>query len=194
MAGLWLPIVIIAGLALTIPLAILIGQRTPGGPITVASGGALLAFAGYWVRIVILAMPPVDEQHPPDLFPVTLVLTAGIVLLVAAWTLALADAAQGRRWGWVALLSLGFYANVAAIYGLFGTFVITCMFAASQPYCSSNSRFIEMLVLVGSFVGPAATLVYALRAPTAGKRTLPDGLSVSPLGSADADAIEIERL
>ena len=197
MTGSWLPIVIIAALALTIPIAILIGQRAPGGPITVASGGALLAFAGYWVQVIILVTSPAAAQQPPDLVPSSLTLTGGIVLLVAAWTLAFADAAQARRWGWAALLSLGFYATVAAIYGLFGTFVNMCMFPSSQPYCPSNDRFIEMLVLVGCFVGPGVTLAYALRAPTAGKRTLPDGLSVSPLGATDADAIdavEIERL
>ena len=197
MAGPWLTFVIIAALALLIPLAVLIGQRTPGGPIVVASGGALLAFAGYWVMIGILSASPVDEQRPPDLLPSSLVLTAGIVLLVAAWTLALADAAQGRRWGWVALLSLGFYANVAAAYWLGSSSFLSCLLAGPQSFCPPYNHFTAMLIIAGSFVGPGVALTYALRAPTAGKRTLPDGLSVSPLGATDADAIdqiEIERL
>ena len=178
-------------LSLVIPAAILAGHRHPAGPIVVSSGGACAAFAIFWLvlgGIYALYGPPSSRT-----FVSPLVLLGGVLLLLAAWSLALGAAAQARRYRWFALLSVAGSISVAVVFisvarpnlCLFGTLSTTNAFAFG---CTASNPTAQLLVAGGYLAGPAAAIVYSLRGRGAGTEALPEGLSVSPLGAmTDAD-------
>ena len=178
-------------LSLVIPAAILAGHRRPAGPIVVSSGGACAAFAIFWLvlgGIYALFGPP-----SPRTFVSPLVLLGGVLLLLAAWSLALGAAAQARRYRWFALLSVAGSLSLAVVYisvaspdlCLFDTPSTTNAFAFG---CTASNPTAQLLVAGGYLAGPAAAIVYSLRGRGPRTGTLPEGLSVSPLGAmTDAD-------
>jgi hypothetical protein len=178
-------------LSLVIPAAILAGHRHPAGPIVVSSGGACAAFAIFWLvlgGIYALFGPP-----SPRTFVSPLVLLGGVLLLLAAWSLALGAAAQARRYRWFALLSVAGSLSVAVVFismarpdlCLSGPPPTTNAFAFG---CTAPNPTAQLLVAVGYLAGPAAATAYSLRGRGARTGALPEGLSVSPLGAmTDAD-------
>lgn len=186
----WQPVVLIGSLALVIPLVIILGQRLRGGPTAVASGGALLGIAAVWL-LLRTAYTPTGLNGWAVLLTI-IGLAGGILLLVAGWTLALADAAQSQRWGWLAVLCFTMFLNVAAMYNTYGTAYATCFAQPAQPWqemCASINPIAEALVILGWFVGPATSLVYALRLHAPQSHALPDDLSVSSLDAPHAESL-----
>src|SRR5258707_9753593 len=178
-------------LSLGIPAAILAGHRHPAGPIVVSSGGACVAFAIFWLvlgGIYALFGPP-----SPRTFVSPLVLLGGVLLLLAAWSLALGAAAQARRYRWFALLSVAGSLSIAVVFismarrdlCLSGPPPTTNAFAFG---CTAPNPTAQLLVAGGYLAGPAAATIYSLRGRGARTGALPEGLSVSPLGAVtDAD-------
>ncbi len=120
-------------------------------------------------------------------------LLGGVLLLLAAWSLALGAAAQARRYRWFALLSVAGSLSLAVVYisvaspdlCLFDTPSTTNAFAFG---CTASNPTAQLLVAGGYLAGPAAAIVYSLRGRGPRTGTLPEGLSVSPLGAmTDAD-------
>ena len=109
----------------------------------------------------------------------------GTLLLLAAWTLALNAAAQARRWEWLVLLILAgflsFAALVAVLYLPDG-----CPAGLSDAFgpCAPTPAA-QMLIKAGTVAGPAAVLAYRLRPHVPWRAGLPEGLSISRVGTAD---------
>jgi hypothetical protein len=90
---------------------------------------------------------------------------AGGMLLLAAWTLALNDAAQARRYWWVALLTFaGFVSVTAFLFSLSPSNL--CLYG--QPpegrllySCAGPDRVALALLIAGYLAGPAVALIYA---------------------------------
>jgi hypothetical protein len=178
-------------LSLVIPAAILAGHRHPAGPIVVSSGGACAAFATFWLVLGgIYAL-----YSPPSLrtFVSPLVLLGGVLLLLAAWSLALGAAAQARRYRWFALLSVAGSLSVAVVF-ISVSRPDLCLFGpppTTNPYvliCPDPNPTAQLLVAVGYLAGPAAATAYSLCGRGALTGAVPEGLSVSPLGAmTDSD-------
>ena len=193
---------LIPAIPLVIPVAILLGHRRPAGSLLVCAGGALGIFAAFWLilgGINSLLFATSVGQIVSELA----ILAGGLLLLIAAWVLALHTAAQARHWRWVALLIVAGYLSFAAIIFSFAP-PDRCMFGMPSDRsfvfgssCAGPNLLAQLLVLAGYLAGPAAALAYGLpdlrtrilgiRIPILRPRELPEGLSVSPL-SADSDA------
>lgn len=182
-------------LCLVIPAAIVLGHRRSNGPLVVCGGAALCAFAAFW-----LLMGGINSFRygTPGGFPVgILTFFGGILLLLAAWALALSAAAQARRWEWVGLLTAaGYLSVVAVIYSISPP--DPCIFGPPPyyqgrfaPVCTPHP-FAYLLVIAGYLAGPAATLAYGLRPDglRRSSRALPEGVSVSSLRAASDPARE----
>jgi hypothetical protein len=122
-----------------------------------------------------------------------LVFVAGVLLLLAAWSLGLGAAAQARRYRWFALLSVAGSLSVAVVFisiarpdlCLSGSPPTTNAFAFG---CAAPNPTAQLPVAGGYLAGPAAATIYSLRGRGARTGVLPEGLSVSPLGTmTDAD-------
>lgn len=155
-------ILIYVGLALLIPAGAIIGQFAPGGPRAITSGAALVALAAFWALAQGMYL---DHLVLTQRFTSMVVaVLAGVALTLAAWTLALADTAHARRWGWyVAALFAGFVAFAAI-----GSFALTppiqaCAYSLSTAPCTTGGVTYYALAVTGSLVGPATMLAYALR-------------------------------
>jgi hypothetical protein len=167
---------LLAALPLVIPLAVIAGQRRPASPIVVSGGGALAAFAAFW--LLLGGVWSLRGYGSPSLLVSALVFFGGILLFVAAWALALAAAARERRWRWLAVLALAGYVSTVAIVVMAAP-PDPCLFgpppgvaAESVGFtCIATNPLGQLLVLVAYCAGPAATLVFGLRARIPGLRT-----------------------
>ncbi len=178
-------------LALVIPAAILAGHRRPAGPIVVSSGGACAAFATFW--FVLGGIYAFDGGASRNSLVNPLVFVAGVLLLLAAWSLALGAAAQARRYQWFALLSVAGSLSVAVVL-ISVARPDLCLFVPPSTTnafafgCTAPNPTAQLLVAGGYLAGPAAATIYSLRGRGARTGALPEGLSVSPLGAVtDAD-------
>jgi hypothetical protein len=178
-------------LSLVIPAAILAGHRHPAGPIVVSSGGACAAFAIFW--LVLGGIYAFYGGASGNFLVGMLVVLAGVLLLLAAWSLALGAAAQARRYRWFALLSVAGSLSVAVVF-ISVSRPDLCLSGpppTTNPYvliCPAPNPTAQLLVAVGYLAGPAAATAYSLRGRGARTGALPEGLSVSPLGAmTDAD-------
>ena len=172
---------------LAIPLAILLGARRTHGAIIVSSVVALLAVAYAWYRNVTDVLGynvSVSDLRSVD----SVVAQVGGVLLLAAWTLALAHAVQSRRWVWFALIVVaGFLSYSITI--LAEVNVQPCAYISPDnvgiPVCQPLNQWIYVLIALGEALGPAAALLYVALASHGQRlwrrRQLPDGLVVSSL-------------
>jgi hypothetical protein len=168
---------------LAIPLAILLGMRWTNGAILVSGVGALLVIAFTWYR---LATSPLDFSGGGVSLAESIVRQIGEVLLLAAWTLALAHAARSRRWVWLALI-------VVAGYLSYSTAVLAqlaqnpCAFGLQDGgpllACRPPGQVEYLLIAVGQALGPVAAILYATLAARGYRRPrqLPEGLVVSSL-------------
>lgn len=102
-----------AALCLVIPIAIVLSHRHPSGPIVICSWVAFAAFGVFWLLLGGVNSPTRDA--PGHILMSILTFFGGILLLLAAWVLALNAASEARRWGWVALLTIATYLSALAI-------------------------------------------------------------------------------
>lgn len=166
MALLLAPISVVILLTLLILLAILIGQWLRVGPIASSAGGALLAFAGFWLLFNSASSYSPTSSASSQLSVISyLVLLGSALLLVTASALALADAARSRRWSWLAAIWLAIVVTGISAISLFTQRALVCEYS---PYtyasnCAPNYQFIFWLGVVGCLAGPVVMLVYALR-------------------------------
>lgn len=174
---------------LAIPLAILIGARRTHGTIIVSSAVALLAAVYVWYRSVTDVEGynmSVSGLGTTD----GIVARVGNVLLLAAWTLALAlaHAAQLKRWVWFALIVVaGFLSYSITI--LAEVNLQPCAYIppdnAGIPVCQPINQWIYLLIALGEALGPAAALLYVALGSRGQRpwrqRQLPEGLVVSSL-------------
>jgi hypothetical protein len=112
------------------------------------------------------------------------VIQIGGVALLAAWTLALAHAAQARRWRWFALMIIAGYLSYAIYYMSRLPSTIMCSFnpdSGDFSACLQPNIALVLMLALGQATGPVAMLIYALRAPGRAQRRLPEGLTVSSL-------------
>jgi len=105
----------------------------------------------------------------------------------AGWTLALAHAAQARRWRWFALLVVAGYLayTISFLFALQPATI--CSFnpdSGDFSACSQPNIPLVLMFTLGKAIGPVAILIYALRAPGRRQRQLPEGLVVSSLHDA----------
>jgi hypothetical protein len=160
----WTSAALYALLPLVVVPIILIGSLLPNGAITVASGAAVIALSVYFTFLNggygLLA-------GPSNLTSV-IVWLLGLLLLFAAWILALADAAQGRRWRWLLPLTLSAYLSFCALLAL-AISPDPCLF---QPglnvgpgglQCGAPDQALHLLTLVGCYIGALTALLYSLR-------------------------------
>jgi len=170
---------------LAIPLAILLGARRTHGAIIVSSVVALLAVAYAWYRSVTDVLGytmSVSGLGTTD----GVVARVGGVLLLAAWTLALAHAVQSKRWIWFALIVVaGFLSYSITI--LAEVNVQPCAYippdSTGIPVCQPVNQWIYLLIALGEALGPASALLYVALASRGHRRRhqLPEGLVVSSL-------------
>jgi hypothetical protein len=178
-------------LSLVIPAAILAGHRRPAGPIVVSSGGACAAFATFW--LVLGGIYALYGNPSGNSLVGVLVFVAGVLLLLAAWSLALGAAAQARRYRWFALLSVAGSLSLAVVFISLARpdLCLSGPPPTTNPYvliCPAPNPTAQLLVAGGYLAGPAAATAYSLRGRGARTGALPEGLSVSPLGAmTDAD-------
>jgi hypothetical protein len=167
-----------------------LSSPSPSSPAVAAAGGALAAFAAFWL-LLIGAGSFLEYGPGANSVIVPLVIAGGMLLFVAAWTLALTAAARERRWRWLALLALVGYLSVVCILIVIAP-PDPCFFgpppglaAESVDFpCVSASPLEQWLVAAGYFAGPATIFVFGLRARIPGLRATPGSLPVSPLGTA----------
>ncbi|HEY1389381.1 MAG TPA: hypothetical protein VGF38_12630 [Ktedonobacterales bacterium] len=172
---------------LAIPLAILLGARRTHGAIIVSSVVALLAVAYAWYRSVTDVLgysTSVNDLGSTD----GIVARVGGVLLLAAWTLALAHAVQSKRWVWFALIVVaGFLSYSTTI--LSEVNVQPCAYISPDnvgiPVCQPLNQWSYLLIALGEALGPAAALLYVALASRGQRpwhrRQPPEGLVVSSL-------------
>jgi hypothetical protein len=205
----WLGLTPVALVPLVIPLAILLGLRTPYGSLAVTSSAAILALAAFWFLLGGISglRGGFSGHYPLNIY----LLASALLLLVASWGLGLSASAQARRWAWVALLiGAGYLSALAVIVSVASP--DPCLFppsfaSSSLPYgvsyCQGANPLGGLLVAAGFFLAPVAALVSAL--PLLSRRSLlprrlgpPDGLRISPLATAsDGDTdpgMRVERL
>jgi hypothetical protein len=170
-----------ATLSLVIPAAIIAGRRR-NGSLIVTAGAALAAIALFWLLGGVATFLNGDGPY----FSVSLLtFFAGGMLLLAAWALALNDAAQARRYWWVALLTFGGFVSVTAF--LFSLSPSNLCLYGQPPEgrllysCAGPDRVALALLIAGYLAGPAVALIYALRASGPRRRVALPGLITSPI-------------
>lgn len=169
---------------LAIPLAILLGMRRPTGAIIFSSAGALLIVVITLFRGVT---GPIVYDAPGYNILVSFVSQVGGQLLIAAWVLALAHAAQARRWWWfVPLIIVGFLSfDVTFFTGILAPDLCAqndLLLGRIDTFaCSLPHQALLALLALGQAAGPLLILIYALRAPGRRQRQPLEGLVVSSL-------------
>ena len=188
-------------LALVIPAAILAGHRRPAGPVVITSGGACAAFAVFW--LVLGGMYALNgETSAAHALVSVVVFFAGVLLLLAGWTLAVGAAAQAHRYRWVALLAATGSLTVAVVYYTTSHPDLCLVTSPPSPYsyppsCAQSDPLRQLLVAVGYLAGPVAAMVFSLRGSVLHGQALPQGAGISPLAVAEADGepdVWVERL
>lgn len=166
---------------LGIPLVILLGARRTNGAIIVGSAATILIVV--FRTFQDIANPITSDQGGYNSLTIVVIQIGGVALL-AAWTLALAHAAQARRWRWFALMIIAGYLSYAIYYMSRLPSTIMCSFnldSGDFSACLQPNIALVLMLALGQATGPVAMLIYALRAPGRAQRRLPEGLTVSSL-------------
>jgi hypothetical protein len=79
--------VLIPAFAFVIPAAILLGHRRPTGPLLACAGASFGAFAVFW--LLLGGINSLSSVESAGFLVTMLVFAGGVLLLLAAWTLAL---------------------------------------------------------------------------------------------------------
>jgi hypothetical protein len=168
---------------LAVPLAILLGARRANGAILVCCAGAILAVAFKGYRT---AISPIDFSSGGGYGTLdSIVSQVGGVLLLAAWTLALAHAALARRWRWFAIFVVAGFLSYATQLVSELLPVMTCSLNpsgfTSLTSCPAPNQALLALTTFGEAIGPIVAFIYIVRVPGQRQRQAPDGLVVSSL-------------
>jgi hypothetical protein len=184
----WQPVLLVAAMSLIIPLAIVLGHRHPTGALLLSGGGSLVAFTALW--LVFDGSSVLDGTTPQagtsgGQIARAVLIALGTLLLLAAWTLALNAAAQARRWEWIVLLVLAGFLSFAAVVAVL-YLPDGCPAGPPDAFgpCAPTPAA-QMLIMAGTVAGPAAMVAYRLRPRVPWRAGLPEGLSISRLGTAD---------
>jgi hypothetical protein len=178
-----LEVLLVAGTSLVIPLAIVLGHRHPTGAPVLSSGGSLVAFSALWLIFDGSSLLDGTNSSPQA----ALLVALGTLLLIAAWTLVLNEAAQARRWEcFVPLVLAGFlsFAALLAVLFLRDSCPMPGSLGGGFGQCVPPSEA-QTFIMVCTLAGPAAVLAYSLRSRMPWRAGLPEGLSISRLGTAD---------
>jgi hypothetical protein len=186
--------------ALAIPVTVLIGYLWRRDTLIAVAGAAWLPFLALGiigirgtVASAVLASAGVGQLKPSmmmDLFIVIYVFVGGIVLMIAGWTLALANALRGRHWFWLIALTPCAYLTLVLFFYISYASSYFCLFAsANQLLCPGGPALADTLYLAACVVGPGSILAYALWARVGlsthqQSRALPDGVSVTSLNTS----------
>lgn len=180
----WMLVALVAAAPLVVAIAILIGARLPNGTITITSGAAVIAFTIFFAFLGGGAGLSGDTAPNSPLNP--LVWIIGMILLLAAWTLAFADAVQARRWRWAAPLTVATYLSFCALLSL-AVRPDPCLFVPPQGFgaggaqCAAPNQSLQLIVLIGCYIGPLTAHLYSLRDTLPHATAQASDLTVSPL-------------
>jgi hypothetical protein len=190
----WTIILLISAVSLVILGAIVVGSRVRFGPLVVCAGASAAVFAVFW--FLLGGINGLYGNGPSGPIPL-LLLYGGLLLMFAAWTLALDASTRARHWQWVGLLTVAGVALVAAVLisisppdpCIFGQRFGPSDFSACTP-----KTLAQLLVTAGYFAGPDTALAYGLGFRGAAPRpnTLPEGLTVSRVGTEDDGYSQLE--
>ena len=206
-------LLVISAIILVIPAAVLLGHRRAGGAIVVSGAAALAVSIIFWILLGGIASITNTQSINP--LVASMLVVAGLLLQLAAWTLSIHGAATSRRWGWIFLLVVAGYLSFAAL-----------LFALEQPVlcfpgsiqssqlistlvCVQPNSLVPLLFSLAHLLGPAIPLIYGLvvmassttatassataaSSPIRGRRSLPPGLSISSLKSTDTEEAEAD--
>jgi hypothetical protein len=192
----WISTLLIASLSLFIPAAIVVGARVRFGALVVCAGASAAVFAVFW--LLLGGASALDGSNGPLGIVPVLVLLGGLLLMFAAWTLALDASTHARRWQWVELLTIAGVASFAAVLISISP-PDPCLFVSPLerfgPFCPGAANpLIPLLLTAGYFAGPAAALAYGLGSRVAAprlRRALPEGLTLSRLGNEGDPQMEV---
>jgi hypothetical protein len=153
--------------------------------------GSLVAFSALWLVFDGSSLLDGPNSSPQggtagDMIVRALLVALGTLLLLAAWTLALNHAAQARRWEWLVLLVLAGFLSCAALVAVLVLRDACPVPGLPDAYgpCALTPAA-QMPIMAGAVAGPAAVLAYRLRLRMPWRAGLPEGLSISRLGTAD---------
>lgn len=152
-------------LPLVIVPLILIGRLLPNGAITATSGAAVIALSFFFT--FLNGGYGLSSMGPTGLTSV-IVWLLGLLLVFAAWTLALADATQARRWRWLLPLTLSAYLSFCALLAL-AISPDPCLFQPGRNVgpgglqCGAPDQALHLLTVIGCYIGALTALLYSLR-------------------------------
>jgi hypothetical protein len=183
-----LPVLLITSMSLIIPLAIVLGHRHPTGALLLSGGGSLVAFSALWLVFDGSSLLDGSNTSPDGStgggqVARIILIALGTLLLLAAWTLSLNAAAQARRWEWIGLLVLAGFLSFAALVAML-YLSDGCPDGIGFGPCATAPTA-QLLIMAGTLAGPVAVLAYRLRPHVRWRAGLPEGLSISRLGTAD---------
>lgn len=187
MLSAWGTVAAWALLPLAIVPVILIGKLLPNGAITATSGAAVIALS---VFFTFLNGGYGLVSAPQASLATVIVWLLGLILAFAAWALALADAAQGRRWRWLIPLTVAIYLSFAALISL-ASLPDPCILAPGQTSglggvsCGAPDQTTHILVVIGCYIGPLTALLYSLRDTLPRREPRGAGAAVSHLRAED---------
>jgi hypothetical protein len=185
----WATILLISAVSLVIPAAIVVGSRVRFGALVVSAGASAAAFVVFW--FLLGGASGLDGSDGPTGIVPVLVLLGGLLLMFAAWALALHASAQVRLWPWVGLLTVAGVATFAAVLISISP-PDPCIFGQrfGPPAVCAPNPLAQLLVTAGYFALPAAALAYGLgfRVAASLSRTPPEGITVSQLGDGEIDS------
>lgn len=172
-------------LPLLIPLVIIVTRKRGNGALIACSVIALLCYGFLWLSLFGSTSTLFPMLLTGTLSPLRYALyIIGNFLMLAAWVLALHDAAQARRGRWLAALVITGFLSVSGTTLLFDPCELIGLIAGPNAACGPVSPALSQLMAAIPLAGPIAALVYALRARGPRPRgATPDGLSVSPLST-----------
>ena len=186
-----LPVLLITAMSLIIPLAIVLGHRHPTGALLLSGGGSLVAFSALWLVFDGSSLLDGPNSSPQGgtaggWIARAVLIALGTLLLLAAWTLSLNAAAQARRWEWIVLLVLAGFLSCAALVAVLVLRDACPVPGLPDAYgpCALTPAA-QLPIMAGTVAGPAAVLAYRLRLHVPWRAGLPEGLSISRLGTAD---------
>ncbi|HEX8983755.1 MAG TPA: hypothetical protein VF792_13355 [Ktedonobacterales bacterium] len=171
---------------LLIPLAVLLGQHIRIGAVAVMSGSAALLAGVFWLILLGVIVMRISSNSfvngQVEAYVEVYAALLAIVLLVCAWTLALAEAFRERRWGWVAAQCLADYLTFASVFVYLTGPYFSCYSNPDLFICVTVNQSVGAILIACMFAGPLALLAYALRRNLLlHTRARPDDLAVSRL-------------
>lgn len=180
-------------LPLLIPLVIIVTRKRSNGALAALSAIALLCYGSLWLSLFGSTSTLFPMLLTGTLSPLRYALyITGNFLMLAAWILALHDAAQARRGRWLGVIIFTGFLAVSGTTLLFNPCELISLIAGPNAACGPVNPMLNQLMAAIPLAGPIATLVYALRTREPRLRGATSaGLSVSslaaPMDDGDGD-------